>query len=134
MIFGIGSDLVRISRIAQARAKQPQRFAQRLLSTKELAQWERLATMRRDNFLAKRWAAKEALGKALGTGIVAPVLLPAITVTHTALGRPCFELAAPLHAFIENELMAQQTMRLHLSLSDDADLLQAFVIAEMLPR
>jgi holo-[acyl-carrier protein] synthase len=76
-------------------------------------------------FLAKRFAAKEALGKALGTGIRAPVLLPSIAISHDALGKPVFEFSAELTAYlVERHLSA------HLSLSDEQDYAVAFVIVE----
>lgn len=134
MIFGIGNDLVSLERMARVHQRQPKRFAKRLLSAQELSRFEALPDHKRLNFLAKRWAAKEALGKALGTGIVAPVLLPAITVTHTAQGRPGLALSPALQAFVETDLLANQGVRLHLSLSDEQHLVQAFVIVEVLPR
>jgi holo-[acyl-carrier protein] synthase len=76
-------------------------------------------------FLAKRFAAKEALGKALGTGVRAPVLLPDIAVTHDELGKPDFVFSAPLAAHL-----AQRGLAAHLSISDEQDYAVAFVILE----
>jgi holo-[acyl-carrier protein] synthase len=76
-------------------------------------------------FLAKRFAAKEALGKALGTGIRAPVLLPAIAVSHDELGKPGFQLTDPLAAWV-----AERGLTLHLSIADEREHAIAYVIAE----
>ncbi len=76
-------------------------------------------------FLAKRFAAKEALGKALGTGVRAPVLLPDIAVGHDELGKPAFVFAPPLAAHL-----AERGLTAHLSISDEQDYAVAFVILE----
>jgi holo-[acyl-carrier protein] synthase len=76
-------------------------------------------------FLAKRFAAKEAFGKALGTGLIAPATLPNIGVAHDALGRPLFEYATPLAVHL-----AQRGLFAHLSISDEQDYAIAFVIME----
>ena len=77
------------------------------------------------NPLAKRFAAKEALGKALGTGVREPILLPAIAVIHDALGKPAFEYSPVLAAYL-----AAKGLTAHLSLSDESDSALAFVILE----
>jgi holo-[acyl-carrier protein] synthase len=77
-------------------------------------------------FLAKRFAAKEALGKALGTGIRAPVLLPAIAVKHDALGKPEFGFIEPLAGWL-----AERKLHIHLSISDEAEHALAFVVIEL---
>jgi holo-[acyl-carrier protein] synthase len=76
-------------------------------------------------FLAKRFAAKEALGKALGTGIRAPVLAPAIAIVHDELGKPGFRFTDALSDWI-----AVRKLVCHLSVSDEADYAQAFVVVE----
>jgi holo-[acyl-carrier protein] synthase len=76
-------------------------------------------------FLAKRFAAKEALGKALGTGIRAPVLLPAIEVVHDDLGKPGFAFHGELTKFLREKAFV-----CHLSISDEKGQALAFVIVE----
>ena len=76
-------------------------------------------------FLAKRFAAKEALAKAYGTGVRAPVLLPDIAVEHDELGKPAFTFGASLAA-----LFAERGLVAHLSISDEQDYAVAFVILE----
>ncbi|QQE81473.1 holo-ACP synthase [Alicyclobacillus sp. SO9] len=69
MIAGIGTDIVEIQRIQDALTRLPTRFPKRLLSGPELGYWETLSKRRRAEFLAGRFAAKEAMGKALGLGL-----------------------------------------------------------------
>ena len=91
MIHGIGTDLVQLRRMREALERHGERFALRILAASEVEAWRAHRDPAR--FLAKRFAAKEAFGKALGTGIRAPVLLPAIGVGHDALGKPILGLA-----------------------------------------
>lgn len=125
MIHGIGTDLVRVSRLAEVYFRHGERSLEKLLAPAEREEFSRLPEAGRARFLAKRFAAKEAFGKALGTGIRAPVLLPAIGVGHDALGKPVFKLAPELAA-----LLAEKQLRAHLSLSDEEDHAIAFVILE----
>jgi holo-[acyl-carrier protein] synthase len=123
VIYGIGTDLVDIERMDALW----QRYGARVLE-KLLAPEERVACSTNPapgRFLAKRFAAKEALGKALGTGIRAPVLLPAIAVVHDAHGKPAF-------AFVNDlaEWMQERELVVHLSISDEAAHALAFVVVE----
>jgi|SaaInl5LU_22_DNA_1037371.scaffolds.fasta_scaffold12758_2 holo-[acyl-carrier protein] synthase len=86
MILGLGSDIVDIERIAAAVKRHPDRFSRRILTPLE---WE--AYKQRGhcvNFLAKRFAAKEAVSKALGTGLRGVIQWQTIEVLNTALGQP----------------------------------------------
>lgn len=123
MITGVGTDIVAVARLAAFHARHGQRAADRLLTARECAEF--VAVRDAGRFLAKRFAAKEAFGKALGTGLVAPATLLSIGVAHDALGRPVFEYAAPLAA-----LLAQRGVVAHLSISDERDYAIAFVIME----
>lgn len=124
MIHGIGTDIVAVARLGELlHARHGQRGLAKILAPDERA--DCLASVDPARFLAKRFAAKEALGKALGTGIRAPVLLPAIAVMHDALGKPAFRFGAELEAF-----MRTQGLRAHLSLSDEHDYAVAFVVVE----
>jgi len=76
-------------------------------------------------FLAKRFAAKEAFSKALGTGIRPPAVLSAIAVSHDELGKPTLDFCGQLAEMIKN-----QGLTAHLSLSDEADYAIAYVILE----
>ena len=75
-------------------------------------------------FLAKRFAAKEALAKALGRGLRAPLLLPAIAIKHHDSGQPYFELAANAADLLDKKLTV------HLSISDEREFALAFVVLE----
>ncbi|MDN0085562.1 holo-ACP synthase [Crenobacter sp. SG2305] len=125
MIYGIGTDLARIVRFGQLVERHGRdAAARRILAPVELADYAAVADPAR--FLAKRFAAKEALGKALGTGIRVPVLLTAIAVTKDALGKPGFALDAPLQQWLAEHGVGQ----LHLSISDEVEHALAFVVAE----
>lgn len=123
MISGIGTDIVAVERMEGLLARHGERAAEKLLAHCELVDYR--AAARPAAFLAKRFAAKEALGKALGLGLRDPATLHNISVGHDALGRPSFEYAPPLAAWL-----AQRRLRAHLSLSDEAATALAFVVVE----
>lgn len=123
MIYGIGTDIVAVARLGELHERHGERAFDKILADEERADCRASADPAR--FLAKRFAAKEALGKALGTGIRAPVLLPAIAVTHDELGKPVFRFGAELET-----LLASQGLRAHLSLSDEREYAVAFVVLE----
>ncbi len=123
MIFGIGTDIVAVARLATMLERHGERGIEKLLAPEERADCR--ASPDAARFLAKRFAAKEALGKALGTGLRMPTLLPAIAVTHDALGKPIFRFAPELDAHL-----AAQNLHAHLSISDERDYAVAFVVVE----
>ena len=123
MIFGIGTDIAAVARLTELYERHDQRGIEKLLAPAERA--DCVASSEPGRFLAKRFAAKEAFGKALGTGIRAPVLLPAIAVAHDERGKPQFEFAPELQAYL-----AAQNLHAHLSLSDERDYAIAFVVVE----
>lgn len=125
MIYGIGTDIVSVQRIGQLLTRHPARGVQHLLHADEIAEAD--AASSRERFVAKRFAAKEALAKALGTGLRAPVLLPAIRVEHDALGKPFFSFDPAL-----DEWVRQRSLQIHLSISDEVDHALAFVVVETL--
>jgi holo-[acyl-carrier protein] synthase len=124
MILGIGTDIVAVKRMDDMHARHGDRLARRLLAPEEWDDYVRAASKAR--FLAKRFAAKEALGKAMGTGIRAPLTLASVGVVHDALGRPDFSYSPDLAAWLQ----ARGAAAIHLSLSDEQDYVVAFVIAE----
>ena len=123
MIYGIGTDIVAVARMADLYRRHGERALEKLLAPKERDACRNSTVPAR--FLAKRFAAKEAFGKALGTGVRAPALLPAIAVVHDALGKPSFEFSRPLA-----EHMGERGLAAHLSISDEQDHAVAFVILE----
>ena len=124
MIYGIGTDLVEPSRIARLLEKYGERFAKRLLANDEWPEY--VKSMQPAMFLAKRFAAKEALSKAFGTGMRYPVSLNNIGITHDSLGKPYFTFHPELSSLVENEGITSH----HLSISDELNLACAFVILE----
>lgn len=124
MIFGIGTDIVKVARIEAAATRHGAAFASRILSDRELGEYAAQAHPAR--FLSKRFAAKEALAKATGHGLRHPVSLRRITVSHDGLGKPIFLFDAQLAAFLQD----LGIVRHHLSISDERDAAVAFVILE----
>ena len=90
MIFGVGADLVEIARVAASYERFGRRFVERLLMPEELARFERLPALetRAVRFLGQRFAAKEAIVKALGTGFAHGMWLRDCGVVPNAWGRP----------------------------------------------
>jgi holo-[acyl-carrier protein] synthase len=123
MIAGIGADLAAVARLGRLYERHGARVLEKLLAPAEFAEFSSAANPAR--FLAKRFAAKEALGKALGIGVAAPATLANIAVTHDERGQPAFACAPPLARYLtERGLVA------HLSISDEAEYALAFVVVE----
>ena len=124
MIYGIGTDIVEVARIEASISQFGDDFAKRILAESELESYHQSQIKAR--FLAKRFAAKEAFSKALGTGLRAPATFQNIAVSHDNLGKPILVLAADLQAFLATKNI--QTM--HISISDEKNLAAAFVVLE----
>lgn len=125
MIFGIGTDIVEVSRIAASIEEFGDAFAARILAESELESYQ--LSQIKARFLAKRFAAKEAFSKALGTGLRAPATFQNIAVSHDALGKPILILAPALASFIH----AKNITQMHISISDEKNLAAAFVVLEV---
>lgn len=125
MIFGIGTDIVEVSRIEASLSQFGDDFAKRILAESELDSYRQSPIKPR--FLAKRFAAKEAFSKALGTGLRAPATLQNIAVSHDDLGKPILVLAKELQAFLTLKNIKQT----HISISDEKNLAAAFVVLEI---
>lgn len=123
MIHGVGTDIVAISRIERMLSEHGERTVAKLLAPSEMERYRVAA--RPAAYLAKRFAAKEALGKALGMGLRDPATLHNIAILSDSLGRPSFEYALPLA-----EWMKARRLRAHLSLSDETETAMAFVVVE----
>lgn len=124
MIHGIGTDIVEVSRIEDSLARFGDAFAERILTEQEWLAFSQSQTKAR--FLAKRFAAKEAFAKALGTGLRAPATFQNIGITHDDLGKPVLVLAPPLQTLLDEKRIIHQ----HLSISDEKALAVAFVVLE----
>jgi holo-[acyl-carrier protein] synthase len=124
MIFGIGTDIVEVSRIEDSLKQFGDAFAEKILAESELTSYRESHIKAR--FLAKRFAAKEAFSKALGTGLRAPATFQNIAVSHDELGKPVLVLAPELQDF----LGLKNIQKMHLSISDEKNLAAAFVVLE----
>ena len=124
MIFGIGVDIVRISRIQKAIDRHGEKFARKILGKNEFQEYK--CNNKKVNFLAKRFAAKEAFSKALGTGFTNGLTLKQIEVSHNEIGRPILVLRD--HA--KNEAEKLNIRHYHVSLSDEHEHVVAFVTLE----
>lgn len=123
VIHGIGTDIVAVVRMTEYWQRHGERGLEKMLAPAERDDCR--ASPDPGRFLAKRFAAKEALGKAFGTGVRAPLLLPDVSVIHDALGKPSFSYAPALAAEL-----AGRGLTAHLSISDERDYAVAFVILE----
>lgn len=123
MILGIGTDLAVIERIEKAIVRHGNRFARRILTDYELECYAQHA--RPAAYLAKRFAAKEAASKALGTGI-GVVSWHDLEVRSTPSGAPELKLYGAAAARYQE----YPAIRCHLSITDEAGLAQAFVVIE----
>lgn len=124
MIYGIGTDVVAVARIERLLLRYGERFVARVLSRSEQPGFAE--TPRPTAFLAKRFAAKEAFAKALGTGLRAPVTLAGIAITHDEQGRPTLAFGDELLQLLQ----ARGIAHWHLSISDERDYACAFVVLE----
>lgn len=123
MIYGIGTDIVAVTRLRGMWERHGDKALEKLLAPQEMTEFAKAADKGR--FLAKRFAAKEAFSKALGTGVRPPATLPAIVVIHDDLGKPVLDFAPKLGA-----LLREKNLKAHLSISDEADYAVAYVILE----
>jgi len=124
MIYGIGTDLVEIERIEKALARFGQRVAKRILCEPELKRFQ--AHPKPPAYLAKRFAAKEAFTKALGTGIRAPANWHGVWVVNLPSGKPCLEFSHPLQKLLKQRKVKAS----HLTLADERGIAAATVILE----
>lgn len=124
MIYGIGTDIIAVARIEQALQRWGERFAQRILAQRELDDF--LTRREPARFLAKRFAAKEAFSKAMGTGIRLPVTWRYIEVGHDRAGKP--EIWP--HPHLASMMLERGVAQAHISISDEKDVAIAYVILE----
>ena len=125
MISGIGIDLCDVERIRNVLKRHGNHFASRILDPLEYAEFQSLRVSQRPQFLAKRFAAKEAISKALGTGIGRGFGFRDLFVRHDELGRPVVRLNP------ENKVLSDAlTCKIHLSISDDHSHAIAFCTIE----
>ncbi|MBB3772954.1 holo-[acyl-carrier protein] synthase [Angulomicrobium tetraedrale] len=126
MIIGIGSDITDARRVAEVLERHGERFLERVFTPIERAKSERRA--RRVESYAKRFAAKEACAKALGTGLAQGVFWKDMGVVNLPSGRPTMELTGGALARLEAITPPGFDARIDLTITDDGPIAQAFVI------
>ncbi|MGI0523756.1 holo-ACP synthase [Rhizobium giardinii] len=131
MIIGIGSDLIDIRRIENSLERFGERFSQRCFTETEIRKSE--GRKNRAESYAKRFAAKEACSKALGTGMAQGVFWKDMGVVNLPGGKPTMQLTGGAAERLAVMLPAGHRGVIHLTITDDYPLAQAFVIIEALP-
>lgn len=122
MVMAIGTDIVSTARIQAALERTGRKFAQRILTEFEMTQFD--VAIHKAAFLAKRFAAKEAAAKALGTGIGRGISWQQMHIEHDELGAPLLILSGAA-AQRQTDLGSQ---RAHISIADELDQALAFVV------
>lgn len=131
MIIGIGSDLIDIRRIEKSLERYGERFTARIFTEVEQEKSDR--RKQRAASYAKRFAAKEACSKALGTGLSQGVFWRDMGVVNLPGGKPTMHLTGGAAARLAKMLPQGHRAAIHLTITDDFPLAQAFVIIEALP-
>ena len=130
MIFGVGTDIVQISRIDAALLRSGERFAEKILGSDEILIYrirKAKSSVLGLRFLASRFAAKEAFSKALGLGMRAPMNWQAVQILNEADGRPSAKFSSQL-----GDWMGERNLSAQLSLSDEVEYALAFVVIDRL--
>jgi len=131
VILGLGNDLCEIDRVEKTLARYGERFTLRCFTPIERAKSDRRAL--RAASYAKRFAAKEACAKALGTGLSQGVYWRDMGVVNLPSGKPTMALTNGAAAILARMVPPGHEPRIHVSITDDGGMAQAFVIIEALP-
>ncbi len=131
MIIGLGSDLIDIRRIEKTLARHGERFTHRVFTEIERRKSDRRA--QRAASYAKRFAAKEACSKALGTGFSRGVYLRDLGVVNEPSGKPTMVLEGAAGRRLQDLMPKGHRPHIHLTITDDFPYAQAFVIIEAIP-
>ena len=132
MIVGIGTDLADIRRIENTLNRFGERFEKRVFTDIERAKSDK--RRERAASYAKRWAAKEACSKALGTGLRMGVAWKEMGVVNLPSGKPTMELTGGAAERMSKLIPEGHTAHIHVTITDDKPYAQAFVIIEALPH
>ena len=124
-IFGIGTDIVNVKRIKRSLKNNADGFKKRVFSKNEIIYCDKRKNP--SAFYAKRFAAKEALSKALGTGIRKGIDFKNIEISNDSFGKPSIKLSGSTANFLKKKIKAKK-YSIYLSLTDDEPLAQATVI------
>lgn len=128
MIYGIGTDICDIRRIASTLERRGERFALKVLGERELEVWRARsarAASRGLAYLATRFSAKEAFSKAIGMGMRMPMTWRSCEILNVPGGKPVIHLNGELAAWF-----AERRLRAHVSVTDETDYATAFVVVE----
>ncbi len=131
MIVGIGTDLTDIRRVARTLERWGDRFVQRCFTEIEQAKSDR--RRQRAASYAKRWAAKEACSKALGTGLRMGVNWREMGVVNLPSGQPTMQLTGGAAERLRTLIPHGMEARIHVTITDDEPYAQAFVVIEAVP-
>lgn len=132
MILGVGTDLANIDRIAAVLERFGDRFRHRVFTDAEQAKAERRADTA--GTYAKRWAAKEACSKALGTGLRMGIAWKDMSVTNLRSGQPVMQLSGWAAERLRDMTPKDHEAVIHVTLTDDHPWAQAFVVIEARPK
>jgi holo-[acyl-carrier protein] synthase len=132
MIIGIGNDIIDIRRVEKVLERHGTRFTERIFTDIEVRKSER-RRLRAASY-AKRFAAKEACAKALGTGMARGVFWKDMGVVNLPGGKPTMVLSGGAERRLRSMLPAGHTALVHLTITDDFPMAQAFVIIEAVPE
>jgi len=121
VIFGVGTDIVRVSRMADSLERHGEKFARRILTDHEFEGFSESA--RPSHFLARRFAAKEAIAKAMGIGFSKGLSLRHVGVTHDSEGKPIIEFFDRAIELCDEYGIGDS----HISIADEDDHAVAFV-------
>ena len=124
MIFGIGTDLIKIKRIKNINSLE--KFAKKILSENELNLFNSLSNDKKVTFISKQFAGKEAFSKALGTGITEGIRFKEIEILRDEKGKPIFTAINSLKSFMLNLGIT----RTHISITDEREYAMGFAILE----
>lgn len=128
MIYGIGTDVCRIERIAQSLQQFDRRFVERILGPSEIQEYTRRSqrlSQRGLVYLATRFAGKEAFSKAIGMGMRMPMTWKSCEILKRPSGQPYIELHGELYTWFE-----AKGLKAHISLTDEKEYAMAFVVVE----
>ena len=132
MIYGIGTDIVQISRVEAALKRSGERFAEKILGPEELVKYHARRAkneVRGLRFLATRFSAKEAFSKAIGLGMRMPMTWRSAQMLNAPSGKPMIVCSGALDEFMRTHRLTAQV-----TISDEADYGVAFVIVTQAPE
>ncbi len=129
MILGIGTDIVKTQRMGDLYSKYGDKLLKKILHKKEKEVFHNLSEAKKNNYLAKRFSAKEAFVKSIGTGFNDKIFLSDICIVNDKLGKPHYDISSDLDEYIK-DVFKVKSYKIHLSISDDADYAVSLSIIE----